>query len=295
MTRFRNSASSSIRLRVLCPLVAGVGLVSAWAGNGVAQGFGPDPFHPYNSDYSQFVWPIAPANDYGYNSPAMRGMRGANQFQNYLNSLQGQGAGASARGGAGTPYYRANRKYDREYGRVYEPNKNADKDFNLYRKDSTDLYFKYLREKDPRRRAELFRQYSRLRTESDRALSPSRTNIRPSGRLPGLDEGGTGSTGRGTSRERDLLTAPPPLSSDRGQDRSSGRQRVRSGGARAASPLGSAPSPLGNSGSSTGMGPAPSPTEVLERAIRSDGERSRVSPRRRGFGAPNPGPPPPTP
>jgi hypothetical protein len=291
MTRFRNSASSLIRLGVLGPLLVGVGLLLVWGTIAGAQGFGPDPFHPYNSDYSQYVWPISPTNDYGYNRQAFRGQRGANQFQNYLDSLQGAGTNPSTRGGAGTPYYRANRKYDRDFGRVYEPNKNADKDFDQYREKSTDLYFKYRREKDPRQRALLFRQYNQLRTESDRALSPSRANAGPANRFLGADEENAGRTERGISRKRNLQAEPPPLSSDRSGDRSRGR----TGRGGSASSLGSAPSPLGGSGSSAGMGHAPSPSEVLERALRSDRERSRVTPRRRSVRALAPGPPPPTP
>ncbi|MGC8644552.1 MAG: hypothetical protein ACP5XB_32205, partial [Isosphaeraceae bacterium] len=163
MIRFRNPASSSIRFGAFGGIAMGLGLALVWAASGNAQGFGPDPFHPYNSDYSQYVWPISPANDYGYNRQAFRAQRGANQFQSYLNSLQGKAAGASAGGGAGTPYYQANRKYDQQYGRVYKPNEIADRGFDQYRKRSTELYFKYLREKDPKQRAALFRQYNRLR------------------------------------------------------------------------------------------------------------------------------------
>src|SRR3954447_12701467 len=83
-----------------------------------AQGFGPDPYKPYNSRFEPFVYPQAPGPlDYGYNqgfAPGVDrgGIRGANQFENYMNSLRGGGANARTGGGtgagAGTPYYRAN-------------------------------------------------------------------------------------------------------------------------------------------------------------------------------------------
>ena len=67
------------------------------------QGFGPDPFQPYNSQYAPFVYPVAPGPmDYGYNNGLARGVRGANQFENYLNSLQ-----TSAAGGEREPRARA--------------------------------------------------------------------------------------------------------------------------------------------------------------------------------------------
>jgi hypothetical protein len=293
MTRFWNAACGSIRFGVLGQLSAVVALVLLFSRTTGAQGFGPDPFHPYNSDYSQYVWPIAPANDYGYNSPGIRGLRGANQFQNYMNSLQGLGTASNARGGVGTPYYRANRAYDRDFGRVYQPNKNADQEFDSYKERSTDLYFKYLRERDPKKRSELFREYSRARSESDRALTTSRSNTRTSTRSSASDGRSLGSSEREGTRERDLLGAPPLLSTDRPRSRTGERTRARGEESSAPDLMGPPPLPLGNSAAGSEFGRTLNPTEVLERAIRSERERSRVSPRRRGAGPVPPGPPPP--
>ena len=118
------------------------------------------------------------------------GVRGANQFENYMNSLRGSGGGRSAGGsGAGVPYYQANRAYDREFGRIYRPNQETDKrfDFDESQGNVTDLYFKYLREKDPKKRAELFRDYNRARTRSDKELG---------GRRSTAPRVGTGAKGR---------------------------------------------------------------------------------------------------
>ena len=94
MIRSRNSSSGSSQSTVLrntvLPLLLGGLLATAARG----QGFGPDPFLPYNQQYAPFVYPVAPGPmDYGYNNGLARGVRGANQFENYLNSLQTSAAG----------------------------------------------------------------------------------------------------------------------------------------------------------------------------------------------------------
>ena len=105
MIRSWNSSSGSSKSTVLIhralPLLFGV-LISTAAH---AQGFGPDPFQPYNSQYAPFVTPVAPGPmDYGYYSGPARGVRGANQFENYLNSLQTSAAGGASRRGWGREY-----------------------------------------------------------------------------------------------------------------------------------------------------------------------------------------------
>ena len=153
MIRSRNSSSGSSKSTVLrntvLPLLLGVLLSTAARG----QGFGPDPFQPYNQQYAPFVTPVAPGPmDYGYNNGLATGIRGANQFENYLNSLQTSAAGARAGGtGTGTPYFQANRAYDREFGRIYQPNKLADQQFEANQASVNQLYFEYLREKDPKK------------------------------------------------------------------------------------------------------------------------------------------------
>ena len=132
-------------------------------------------------------------------------MRGANQFENYLNSLQGTGSHA----GAGTPYYRANRAYDREFNREYRPNREADSRFDTNQEMVTELYFKYLREKDPQKRAEIFKDYNRARSRADRDLASPRPGTRKS-TAPLVAPGGPcrrglGSAGTGT-RSRGLDT-----------------------------------------------------------------------------------------
>ena len=246
---------------------------------------GPDPFRPYNAQYDAFVYPIAPGPmDAGYNS-AMKGqgVRGANQFENYLNSLQGTGS----RGGAGTPYFRANRAYDHEFNREYRPNREADARFETNQDMVTELYFKYLREKDPQKRAEIFKDYNRARSRADRDLasprpgtqrSSARSSRREAPPALGSESTGTGTKGRAVDR------APSPLSSERS------RSRTSAAGSARGSRVGPAPTPLGGLAPDLGSPGGASPSQVLDRATRS--ERSRVAPRVPGLGS---APPPATP
>ena len=87
--------------QVLPALLVVAGLAAS--AEALAQGFGPDPYRPYNNQYDSFVYPVAPGPlDYGQNqSPLRSGIRGANQFENYMNSLMGPGTGRARRGASG--------------------------------------------------------------------------------------------------------------------------------------------------------------------------------------------------
>src|SRR5208283_5451831 len=247
--RSRNSSSGSSKSTVLrntvLPLLLGVLLSTAARG----QGFGPDPFQPYNQQYAPFVTPIAPGPmDYGYNNQMARGVRGANQFENYLQSLQTSALGARAGTGVGVPFFQANRAFDREFGRIYQPNKAADQRFEANQASVNQLYFEYLREKDPKKRAEIFRNYNRARSRADRELASPRGVL---GAQPGT-RSTTRREGRATSpedttavKDRDLLATPPPATSD------TPRSRARSARSGADSSLGPPPSPVGGSRAST--------------------------------------------
>ncbi len=290
MIRSRNSSSGSSQSTVLrntvLPLLLGGLLATAARG----QGFGPDPFLPYNQQYAPFVTPVAPGPmDYGYyNNGLARGVRGANQFENYLNSLQTSAAGARAGGaGTGTPYFQANRAYDREFGRIYQPNKVADQHFEAHQARVNQLYVEYLREQDPKKRAEIFRNYNRARSRAGRELASPRG-------VPGAQPGtrSTRREGRATrsedatgAKDRDLLAPPPPAASD------TTRSRARSARSGADSSLGPPPSPLRGSRASTGSGDGATPSRILDRAARPD--RSRIGPRPRGPGLDSSSSPPP--
>ncbi|MGZ3389610.1 MAG: hypothetical protein ACXVCF_08455 [Isosphaeraceae bacterium] len=289
MIRSRNSSSGSSKSTVLrntvLPLLLGALLSTAARG----QGFGPDPFQPYNSQYAPFVYPVAPGPmDYGYNNGLARGVRGANQFENYLNSLQTSAAGARAGAtGTGTPYFQANRAYDREFGRIYQPNKLADQQFEANQASVNQLYFEYLREKDPKKRAEIFRNYSRARSRADRVLASPRgvPGAQPGARSTRREGRAARSEDATGAKDRDFLAAPPPAASD------TTRSRARSARSGADSSLGPPPLPLGGSRASADSDGGGTPSQILDRAARPD--RSRIGPRPRGPGLDSSSPPPP--
>jgi hypothetical protein len=277
------STESTLLIRMALPLLLGV-----LSTTGVrAQGFGPDPFQPYNAQYAPFVTPVAPGPlDYGY-GPG-RGIRGANQFEAYLNSLQTSAAGARAGGaGVGVPHFEANRAYDRDFGRIYQPNKEADQRFDSNQANVNQLYFEYLREKDPKKRAEIFRRYNRARSRADRDLASPRGIA---GAQPGSQatrrEGRSTDTEAGAGvRSRDLLTAPPPATSG------TTRSRTRSSGTGVDSLLGPPP-PVGGRRASSAADLGLTPSQVLDRATRPDRLRTGVRPRPPGVEPPDSPPPP---
>ena len=90
---------TSTRGNWLRSLLAGLGIVGAAAAAPTvwAQGFGPDPFRPYNSQYDAYTYPMGPATpDAGGAAIPRSGVRSANQFQEYLNEIQGVGRAVSS-------------------------------------------------------------------------------------------------------------------------------------------------------------------------------------------------------
>jgi len=285
MIRSQDPSSGTRRLASLKHWLPALVFLSGVAGShrALAQGFGPDPYRPYNSQYDSFVYPVAPGPlDYGQNqSPLRSGIRGANQFDNYMNSVMGSPGARQQSGGVGSPYYRgANRVTERE-GMNYQPNREVDAKFESNQEMLTDLYFKYLREKDPKKRADLFRQYNRARNRIDRDLASPRTAGSRSGTRP-TRRAGTASgetpeeTDRGTTDRlpagRQSANPPPPLPTSRARSRTG---EADEGGS---SPLGPAPPPLlRRSGRGSADADGLLPSRVLDRADRLD--RSRVGPR----------------
>ncbi|MDG3002808.1 hypothetical protein [Paludisphaera mucosa] len=230
--------------------------LAALAGDARAQGFGPDPFRPYNSQYDAYVFGVAPGALDGVGNPTLNraGVRNANQFQSAMD-------GGDDRTDPGNRYDRANRAYDREYNRLYRPNVKADARFDAQRGEVSDIYFRYLRERDPRKRATLFKEYTQAQGRASRELSesPNARNARkPRGsdgipKAPGLDERPTRRAG----------TTPPPPGDD--EPRASlSPTRTR----RPSRPAGVPAAPAA----------APTPSDVLDRARRSDGRATPPPP-----------------
>ena len=243
--------------QVLPALLVVAGLAAS--AEALAQGFGPDPYRPYNNQYDSFVYPVAPGPlDYGQNqSPLRSGIRGANQFENYMNSLMGPGTGRAPSGGIGSPYYRgANRVTERE-GMNYQPNREIDAKFDSNQEMVSDLYFKYLRERDPKKRSDLFRQYNRARNRVDRDLASPRS-------------AGSRTGARTTRRAGGAASAETPEGADRGTADRLPTDR-RSGSATSALAL--VPGPVEDRGRRLGRpadgraGPSAPPSQVGERIL----------------------------
>jgi hypothetical protein len=209
-------------------------------------GYGPDPFWPYNNQYTPYVTPIGPASPEGGQGGALNardGLRGANQFQNYLEDLQGPGRNKSDRSNIGMPYYRSAADPTLR-GRDYQPNqpnRNASARENTFQeaqRRAADVYFRYYGERDPARRAELLREYRGARRDAELALSgrrrsPSRV-LDSSARLESGSRRGartSGAAGRSgaADRTRDELDrfGPAPEVPAIGTRRSSGSSSLR--------------------------------------------------------------------
>ena len=104
------------------------------------------------------------------------GNRGANQYQGYLDELAGASRQGSERYGIGMPYYRSavDPSFDPKGKREYRPNRKADRTYEQTQEVITRKYLAYFAEKDPKRRAELLRDYNRMRSNVSRAMSGRR-------------------------------------------------------------------------------------------------------------------------
>lgn len=250
---------------------------SALVGEAHAQGYGPDPFRPYNSQYDPYVYGVAPGALDGVGNPSINraGVRNANQFRSVVNELNGIGAG--------NRHDQVNRRYDSEYGRVYRPNAKTDKnsDYESQRAQAADLYFQYLREKDPRKRAQLLREYNKAQSDTSRDLvaSPNSRNARRRTSDTAPPSTGSGSARRSADRDADHAPPPPdsmqrgPTASERDDlapapPDSSGR------GPSSARPGARRPQPAAPRIESNGA----TPSDVLERATRSGGSSAPPPP-----------------
>jgi hypothetical protein len=287
---------NSTRGTCLRSLLAGLSIAAAEAGTSTvrAQGYGPDPFQPYNAQYEPFVYPLGPANPGAGQSAGANvrsGVRTANDWENYMNSLAGAGRAGTERFGIGMPYYRSavDPRFDKEGKREYRPNRKADTAYVRTTELVAEKYLAYFAERDPARRAALLRDYSQTRRRMMRALSATRsdqTRLLDSVSEPNNDR-----------RER-----PSALGRDndsRGNDSRALRstEAERPGSARSRSRV-IPPAPLLPPGAAAR--PRRTPEQVLERARRiggsvslAPGARGRSAAERRArSGSVPPAPPP---
>jgi len=196
-----------------------------------------DPYKPYNSQYEQYVYPSYPG-DSGVapnQSLLQGGGGGARSYQRFLEEEDEMDRAApgssvtSSRRAIGVPYYRAYRDYDRAYNRVYSPNKNADDKYLASRRSRDEVYSQYLAERDPKKKAQLLKEYQGYDQRARRELTEGRSinARRPAGGnegtappRPPIPGAGTGAAPRRTERaatpaggeRRDQAPAPPSSS-----------------------------------------------------------------------------------
>jgi hypothetical protein len=259
-------------------------------------GFGPDPFWPYNAQYTPYIEPIGPASpEAGQGFPPVLprpGLAGANRFQEYLDSVMGTGRGPGTDrsvSGVGMPYYRStiDPAYEQTYKRDYRPNLQADRGYDRRQEVVTDLYLAYFAERDPKKRATLLKQYRQVRRSSSSALgtrreSPSRllqsasrlrSELEPS--TPGEgDRAGSSSRPQprfGAAGRADTPAArPDPSAALRAGSVDPARRSASGSGLGLPSPL----LPLGTP--RLGDRPRRSPSEILNRARALDARSDRV-------------------
>ena len=129
-----------------------------------AQGYSPDPYKPFNSQFQQYVYPT---------NPALTGQAGAgpfrrndNQYQQWLTEQEGAERASSQRYGIGVQYWklRSNAaldklaRLDRRNGRRIDDSAAA-----ISRK-----YLAYFSENDPSKRAILMREFVPLARRDER-------------------------------------------------------------------------------------------------------------------------------
>ena len=249
---------------------AAIVIAASVGSNAWAQGFGPDPFRPYNSQYDPYTVPMGPAApEAGAGGLIPRsGIRGANQFQNYLGEMQGAVRQGNERYGIGVPYYRSavDTSLDPDGRREYRPNREVDKSYEKTQERLTQKYLAYFTEKDPRKRAALLRDYTQNRAKLERALSSRREN--PTDVLESL----AGSDNR--PRTPATGTETRTRSSGLLDGSSSRSETARRGGSAAVPP----PPPIRGE-SRRSPAPRRTPTDVLNRSRQLD---SRDSTRRSG-------------
>lgn len=164
-------------------LKAAVGWALVGGGVAFAQPHTPDPYKPLNGQYDSFVFPIAPDNpalpgqarlqrESGYT-----GASRSNRFDQFLDEpIEDEGdfsANSRARsGGIGQPYYRAGRRPNTGE-QAYIPNRKSDEKFYRSQDQRDDLFFKAIRERDPKKRAELMQQVDRMSSRTSRSAGAS--------------------------------------------------------------------------------------------------------------------------
>ncbi len=177
-------------------LFAGFCITAANQGLGTAhgQGFGPDPFRPYNSQYDQYVYPIRPETG-GAAAPARGLARGETPFERWLTEEEGGSRLSTERYGAGVRYWKVRTDLERDR-RELAKKRSARNNAELG--SVTQKYLAYFSEENPSKRAILLREY----TPSGRGDEPAAAD---EGNVPAARRGAEARRPRGCSdRARSL-------------------------------------------------------------------------------------------
>jgi hypothetical protein len=207
-------------------LFAGFCITASQQGSGaaVAQGFGPDPFRPFNSQYDQYVYPIRPETG-GAAAPARGLSRGETTFERWMNEQDGGSRLDSDRSGVGGRYWRVRTDLEsdrRELAKKRNARRNAETG------SITQKYLAYFSEENPTKRAILLRDYSNNRRGAETESPDDRTDrAAPRGRAGGRANalGARGSSEKaGEEKSTRRIPPAPPLSGvSRGSSRSQRR------------------------------------------------------------------------
>ena len=149
----------------------------------------PDPFNivgEYNRQFEPFMYASEP-NSEGFFPNQSRltdraAYRTANRYQSYLAETEsGIGSDFEPRGSGrpragGNPFFRAHSRVDQSFDRTYRPNEEADRGFYTERQQLNEKYFQAMGEKDPKKRAQLFREYNIENLRAARSFSTVRAS-----------------------------------------------------------------------------------------------------------------------
>jgi hypothetical protein len=162
------------------------------------------------------------------------------------------------------PYYRSavDPSFDTKGTRDYRPNYNADRSFDESQELITRKYLAYFTEKDPKKRAELLRDYNQTRNRVSRAMSGRREDASHLLDAP---------SGPGADRRRPSTAARDDQGLNRDKPRSASRFSASGEAGRRPASGAIPPAPvlpgMGTSGRTT---PRRTPREVLDRSRRFD-------------------------
>ncbi len=170
-------------LRLTGFAILGLAATLASGREGRAQYATSIPLDPWSSAYESYVYPIIPNNPAIPNAARyMERTGGPNQLNQYYgqvsNSMEEAMGSLPSNApdvrGRMIPYTSGYRRFDREFGRVYQPNQNADAGYYQKRSERDDLYIRAMNARDPQKRAEAQRQLQAFDEKNQSLLGYSR-------------------------------------------------------------------------------------------------------------------------